>query len=94
MTLFEIFLLICLMFISMSLIVLAYRGEFKIKYERTNIQETHLDDIQLELAKQNIEELKKYNENAAKNSNDTTQAIQTMTAAVQSIMGVDNEGTK
>jgi hypothetical protein len=53
-----------------------------------------MDEFQLELAKQNLEELKKYNENASKQNVETSQALRTMTTAVQDLMGVNDEQAK
>lgn len=53
-----------------------------------------MDDLQLEIAKENLAELKKYNENASKQTMETSQALRTMTTAVQELMGVNDEQAK
>lgn len=94
MTPFEIIVTIALLTIAIALMCIAGNGGFKIQYEKKVIQENHMDEVQLEIAKRNIAALEKYNENAAKSNNDTVHAIQTMTAAVQDLMGVENETRK
>ena len=92
MTLFEISILIILC-ITCGIIIWALmsRDGIKINYNKTITTVNKLDDVQLEIAKQNLEELKKYNENTAKQTTDTHQAIGVMTAAVQEFMGVNDE---
>jgi hypothetical protein len=91
MTPFELITAFALMIIAATLVSIAFRGEIKVKFEKKVIQENHMDELQLAIAKQNLEELKKYNENAAKNSAEQAQVIQTMTSAVQDLMGVKDE---
>lgn len=91
MTPFELIIAFALIAIAATLVSIAFRGEVKIKFEKKIIQENHMDELQLAIAKQNLEELKKYNENAAKNTAEQAQVIQTMTSAVQDLMGVKDE---
>lgn len=91
MTTFQIVLLWTLMAILALLIVLYIKGPITFNYNKTVTTINKLDEMQLEIAKQNLEELKKYNENAAKQNIETNQAIRTMTTAVQEIMGVGGD---
>lgn len=93
MTLFE-FLFLCILAIFVVLFVVLKKRGITINYNKTITNINKLDDMQLEIAKENLAELKKYNENAAKQTVETSQAIRTMTTAVQEIMGVNDETGK
>lgn len=87
--------LLALIAIVVFLGLLVYSGKavIRFKYDKTITTINKMDDMQLEIAKANLEELKKYNENAAKNSKDTTQALHSITAAAQAFMGVSHDET-
>lgn len=77
------------------LVFMAYKGSFTFRYEKTITNINKVDEVQLMIARENLEELKKYNANMAKNANDTNKAVQTITAAAQAFMGVnDDEETR
>lgn len=92
MTTFQIIMLAILATCAFALCWLVFKKEgVTFNYNKTVTTINKLDEMQLEIAKQNLEELKKYNENAAKQNLETNQAIRTMTTAVQEIMGVNSD---
>ena len=92
MTVFQILVLSFLAIFAFAVCWIAFKKHgITFNYNKTITTINKLDDIQLEIAKQNLEELKKYNENAAKQSVETSQALKTMTTAVQDLMGVNDE---
>jgi muramoyltetrapeptide carboxypeptidase LdcA involved in peptidoglycan recycling len=92
MSIFQIILLsIIALFLTAVCIIVYKKKGITFHYNKTVTTINKLDDLQLEIAKQNLEELKKYNENASKHSVETSKAISTMTTAVQELMGVNDE---
>lgn len=92
MTPFEISILCIIAVVAVVFIWVLVSGKgLTIHYNKTITNINKLDDLQLEIARENLAELKKYNENAAKQSTDTSNAIKTMTTAVQELMGVNDE---
>jgi hypothetical protein len=91
MTTFQIILIYTLLAILAMLVCLYIKGTFTIRYEKTVTTINKVDEVQLEIAKANLEEIKKYNENASKNVTDTSKTLQTITAAAQAFMGVNND---
>jgi predicted PurR-regulated permease PerM len=90
MTTFQIIIILLFVVFLFILGVIAYKGGFTIRYEKTVTNINKMDELQLEVAKANLEALKEYNENAAKNAQDTSQALQTITSAAQAFMGVNS----
>lgn len=77
------------------LALITHKGGIVIRYEKTVTNINKMDELQLSIAKANLEELKKYNENAAKNATEHSKTLQTITAAAQAFMGVgDDEETR
>lgn len=94
MTTFQILLLAILaVFVTAVCWVAFKKGGITINYNKTVTNINKLDDLQLDIARQNLEEIKKYNENASKQTHETSQAIRTMTTAVHELMGV-NDGSE
>lgn len=91
MTTFQTIIVLLFTTFVILLVILAWKGGFTIRYEKTVTNINKMDELQLSIAKANLEELKKYNENAAKNANDHSQALQTITSAAQAFMGVGND---
>lgn len=92
MTPFEICTLLILAVLVIAIITIGTSKDgFTISYKKTITTINKMDEMQLEIAKQNLAELKKYNENASKQTAETSQAIKTMTTAVQDLMGVNDE---
>jgi hypothetical protein len=93
MSTFQICVVLFLAIFLVLAVIVVYRGGLVIRYEKdvthTNINK--LDEVQLAIARENLAELKKYNENATKNANDSSKAIQTITAAAQAFMGVSDD---
>lgn len=94
MTTFQIILLFFLAIFVVAVCWVAFvKKGITITYNKTITNINKLDEIQLEIARQNLEEIKKYNENASKQTLETSQAIRTMTTAVHELMGV-NDGSE
>ena len=95
MTTFQLLLIIVLAVIAFAAVwaIVSKKG-ITFNYNKTVTTVNKMDEFQLELAKQNLEELKKYNANASKQTMETSQALRTMTTAVQDLMGVNDEQAK
>jgi hypothetical protein len=91
MTTFQTILILLFTTFIILLIIIAYRGGIVIRYEKTVTNINKMDELQLAIAKENLEELKKYNENAAKNANEHSKTLQTITSAAQAFMGVGDD---
>lgn len=91
MTALEIFLLVVLAIVIIAAAVLAIRGCFKIEIHRKTTTKNELDPMQLEIMKANLEELKRYNENAEKSAAEHTDTVKTIAEGFQKLMGVDDE---
>lgn len=88
---FQLVVVLLLLAIFAAVCIFLATGKFTIRYEKTVTTINKLDDMQLEIAKANLEELKKYNENAAKNTQDNAQALHTIVSAAQAFMGVNDD---
>lgn len=94
MTTFQIILLILAAVLVAAICWIAFvKKGITINYNKTVTNINKMDELQLEVARQNLEEIKKYNENASKQNIETSQTIRTMTAAVHELMGV-NDGSE
>ena len=92
MTTFQTMLLLVLVILAAILLyAVISKDGIVITYRKTITNINKLDDLQLEIAKANLEELKKYNENASKQTEDNNKVVQSITSAVQEFMGVGNE---
>lgn len=91
MTTFQTIIVLLFTTFVILLFILAWKGGFTIRYEKTVTNINKMDDLQLAIAKENLEELKKYNENAAKNANEHSKTLQTITSAAQAFMGVSDD---
>lgn len=94
MTVFEIILIVCLAILAVGILVMAIRGKFSIVVERHITTKKELDPIQLEIMKANLDELKRYNDNAEKATEQQTQTMKTLTESVQTALGVMDESAK
>lgn len=94
MTTFQIALICILALFTLAVCWVAFKkGGITINYNKTITNVNKMDELQLEIARQNLAEIKKYNENASKQTLETSQAIRTMTTAVHELMGV-NDGSE
>ena len=92
---FQTLLIFVLLAILACFVVCIKNGSFTIRFEKQITTINKMDELQLEVAKANLEELKRYNEASAKSAQDTNRSIQTITAAAQAFMGVnDDEATR
>ena len=88
MSIFEIILIVCLSVLALGILVIAIRGKFTIDVKRNITTKKELDPIQLRIMQENLDELKRYNDNAEKAAAEHTQNIKTITESVQTALGV------
>lgn len=88
---FKIILIFVLLAILAVFVIILYKGKITFRYEKVVTNINKRDEVEIEIAKANLEELKKYNENAAKNAQNNSQTLQTITAAAQAFMGVNED---
>lgn len=91
MTTFQTLTILLFAILVVLLIIITCKGGVTIRYEKTVTNINKMDELQLAVAKENLEELKKYNENAAKTANDHSKTLQTITSAAQAFMGVGDD---
>lgn len=94
MTVFEIILIVCLAILAIGLLIMAIKGKFSVVIERHITTKKELDPIQLEIMRANLDELKRYNDNAEKATEQQTQNMRTLTESVQTALGVMDDSTK
>lgn len=90
---FQTLLIFILLAILACFVFCIKNGSFTIRFEKQITTINKMDELQLEVAKANLEELKRYNEASAKNAQDTNRSLQTITAAAQAFMGVNDDET-
>lgn len=91
MTTFQTIVILLFATFVILLVIIAHKGGVVIRYEKTVTNINKMDELQLAIAKENLEELKKYNENAAKSANEHSKTLQTITSAAQAFMGVGDD---
>lgn len=94
MTVFETILVVCLAVLALGVLIIAIRGKFSIVIDRHITTKRELDPIQLDVMKANLEELKKYNNNAEQASKEHTETMKTIAESVQTALGVLDESAK
>lgn len=93
MTVLEIFILVVLSGLLILAAAIIGRGSFKLEVHKKITNKTELDPVQLKIMESNLEELKRYNENAEKAAAEQTDTVRTIAEGIQKIMGVD-DGTE
>lgn len=94
MTTFEIILVVTLGIFALALLLLAIRGRFTIKIKKHIIEEKKIDELQLEIAKKNLEEFSKFNAQSEKAAKEQEEHIKTVAEAVQDLMGVTDDDAR
>lgn len=94
MTVFEILLIVTLLAILTAIIVIGIKGGITIRITKHNIEEKKIDPIQLEIAKYNLEEFKKYNEANEKFGKEKLEQSKSLAESMQALLGVDTNGSE
>lgn len=88
MTVLDIILIVILAILAIGVLALAIRGKFTIEVKRNITTKKELDPIQLDIMKANLEELKRYNNNAEKAAEEHTDTMRTLAEGIQTALGV------
>lgn len=94
MTVLDIILIVCLSILAVGVLILAIRGKFSITVERRITTKKELDPLQLKIMEANLEELKRYNNNAEKAAEEHTETMKTLAEGIQTALGVMDESSK
>lgn len=88
---FEVVLIVALLLVGVSLLIIAIKGGIEIKHTKHVIEEKKTSEIELAIAKQNLEEMKRYNDNIANNNQANKTMQQQATQVIQEILGVSTD---
>ena len=94
MTVFEILLIVTLLAILTAIVIIGIKGSITIRIVKHNITENKIDPIQLEIAKHNLEELKKYNTRNEEFEKDKAKQVKSIAESVQALLGVETNGSE
>lgn len=94
MTVFDVILIVCLSVLAVGVLIIAIRGKFTVEIKRHITTKKELDPIQLDVMKANLDELKRYNNNAEKAAEEHTETMKTLAEGIQTALGVMDESAK
>lgn len=78
--------------IAITMFVIAVRGNIYVHYEKHVVEEKRMSEQELEIAKQNLAEMKRYNDAIAEANGQNNEVRRAMTKTMQDLLGVDTDG--
>lgn len=91
MTILDLILLLALCIFAVAVLVICIRGGININFTKRIIEEKRLSEVELEIAKRNLEEISKYNSNAEKDAQLHSEAMRTAAEMMQSFVGARDD---